>query len=301
MTERRIDPFTGRTVLIAAARKGLGGPRPGGLPTPPGRCPFCPGHEADTEVTVARWPDDGDWQVRVVRNKYPLVSEHDGLGVHEVVIDAREHDTTLGTLSVAHLTGLLGVVRARVSALEARDDIAAVTPFRNRGRRSGSSQPHPHSQIIATSWVPDEVALRWERLKAEPVYARELEREAKSPALLFADPELVVSCPWASTRPFEVRMMPTEPRGGFGAATDAQLAALARALKRVCAALPALGIEDYNLVFRVPPSRVDHPRASWHLDLLPRRGGDAGFELASRERVVVVPPEDAAGRYRDAL
>ncbi len=299
MTERRVDPFTGRGVLIAPARSGLGSPRPGGLPTPSGRCPFCPGHESDTEPTIARWPDADPWRVRVVQNKYPLVDPADGLGRHEVVIESPDHDATLDGLDEAHVAGWLGVLRDRVRALEARPEIAAVIVFRNRGVRAGSSQPHPHSQIMATAWVPEELALRAARLAASPIYADELARELDGPRRLGADDALLWCCPFAPSRPFEVRFMPRAPRGGFATATDAELASLARALRRCVGALrTGLAIADYNVLVRTPP--VGAPRASWHVDLLPRRGGEAGFELASRERVVVVPPEDAAARLREA-
>lgn len=306
-TERRLDPFTGRSVLVAPGRFGLGGNKPGGLPAPDDRrCPFCPGHEADTEATVARWPDDGPWGVRVVANKYPVVAPgYDGApGRHEVVIEAPAHDADLADLDDAHLAGLVGIWRARVRALEGDPSIAAVLLFRNRGRRAGSSQPHPHGQIAATSWVPSEVALRWSRLRAhhaeagEALGATELRRELEGPRLLRVDDAIASFCPYAPTRPFEVRFAPRRPHP-FADADDASLAALARhlgaATRRVRATTT---IGDYNLVLRLPPARERGPAASWHLELLPRTGGDAGYELAGGEMIVVVTPEAAAARLR---
>lgn len=308
-TERRIDPYTGRSVLIAPARRGLGGAKPGGLPSPSDRrCPFCPGHEADSEATVARWPADGPWAVRVVSNKYPVVAEGfgDAAGTHEVIIESPAHDADLADFEVPHLRGLLGVWRDRVAALEADEAHAAVMLFRNRGRRAGSSQPHPHGQIAATSWVPFEVALRWERALEhvrkhdEPLGVAELRRERGSARALRFDDDIASYCPWAPSRPFEVRLAPIAPTA-FGVAPDATLAALADHLSDAARRIrDRTAITDFNLVLRLPPARASGLAVGWHLELLPRTGGDAGYELTGGEMIVVVTPEDAAARLRQA-
>lgn len=305
MNERRRDPFTRRWVILAPGRRGLGGAKPGGLPAPGGRCPFCPGHEAETEVTVARWPTEGRWRVRVVRNKYPVVTGSEG--IHEVGIDAPEHDVDLPDLSAAQLTALFTVYRDRVRALEATAGVAAVVLFRNRGRRAGSSQPHPHTQIAALGWVPSDVRARWTNARrhleehGEPLHAAELRRERAGPRVLHDDAHLVSFCPFAPTRPFEVRFAPRAPAGGFGRAGDAVLEALGRHLRDAARRLrAATAITDYNLVLRQPPIDAAGPALAWHLELLPRTGGDAGFELGTGDTIVVVPPEEAAERLRDA-
>lgn len=310
MNERRVDPFTGRSVLIAPSRRGIGATRPSGLPSPGARCPFCPEHEADAEPTLARWPAEGLWRVRVVRNKYPVIdaSFPDALGSHEVVIDAREHDADLADLSVEQLRGLLHIYRERVRALETRDDIAAVLLFRNRGRRAGSSQPHPHTQVAALSWIPAEVALRWERARrhleehGEPLHVAELRRELGSERVLEQDDDLLSYCPWAPSRAYEVRFTPRREEGAFGSVSDATLDALANHLGRTTRSLRVnTSIRDMNLVLRQPPAGSEGAAASWHLELLPRTGGDAGFELTSGEMVVVVSPREAARRLRGEL
>ncbi len=309
MSERRLDVFTGRSVIVAPGRRGLGAAKPGGLPEREGRCPFCPGHEADTEETLARWPDEGQWQVRVVANKYPVASQHDGWsarGWHEVGIDARAHDVDLADLPPVHAAAMLRVYRDRVRVLEARPGVRAVIVFRNRGRRAGSSQPHPHSQIVALEHVPAEVALRWEVARAHlerhgvSVHEAALERELGDGVRVVAlRDEVATICPYAPSRPFEVRLVPRRARGGFASASDAQLEALGAALVDAYARLrAATSITDSNVIVRQPPAGASGPAAAWHVDILPRTGGDAGFELATGEMIVVVSPEEAAARLR---
>jgi UDPglucose--hexose-1-phosphate uridylyltransferase len=306
-TERRLDAFTGRSVLIAPARRWVGATRPGGLPEPAERCPFCPGHEADTEATVARWPAEGEWQVRVVPNKFPVVaaplSEGEAAGVHEVGVDAREHTADLADLGPAHLAGMLGVYRDRLRALEAREGTVASFLFRNRGRRAGSSQPHPHTQLGALGWAPAEVQLRAEVARrhraahGEGVLAAALRRELDDGSRVLAlDERFVAFCPFAPSRSFEVRIAPREAEGRFSALEDAALAGLAARLLDVMRRLRDAGLADHNLVLREPP--LSEARPAWHLEVLPRTGGDAGFELLTGEMIVVVPPEEAAARLR---
>lgn len=312
-TERRVDPFTGRSVVIAPGRRWLGATRPGGLPTPEARCPFCPGHEAETEATIARWPAEGPWRVRVVHNKFPLAmadAERAGgvaiRGAHEIGVDAPEHDADLADLSIEQAIGMWRTYRDRVAALEAREGMCAVLLFRNRGRRAGSSQPHPHTQIVALDWVPFEVRLRWDlatahlREHGESVHAAELRRELEGPRVLSVDERVATFCPFAPSRPFEIRFAPRAPAGGFATATDDDIASLAIQLTDAAARLRrATAITDTNLVLRQPPAGMSGPAAAWHLELLPRTGGDAGFELTADEMIVVVPPEDAARELRD--
>lgn len=77
--ELRSDPTTGRKVLIAEARAlrpndFVGDTKPH-LPHSPSECPFCRGNEHQTPHELAVTNDAaGEWQVRVVPNKYPAVA-----------------------------------------------------------------------------------------------------------------------------------------------------------------------------------------------------------------------------------
>lgn len=69
-------------------------------------CPFCPGNE-ELDLERFRLPATGDWQVRVVRNRYPALLEYDeyqrrfhginrslaGFGYHDIVVESRRHNT----------------------------------------------------------------------------------------------------------------------------------------------------------------------------------------------------------------
>ncbi|MGB9826723.1 MAG: galactose-1-phosphate uridylyltransferase, partial [Desulfofundulus sp.] len=124
MPEWRKDPVVKRWVIIATERA----KRPTDFKVPQderkgGRCPLCPGHEGDTPPEVLAFrerdtsPNSPGWWVRVVPNKFPAVRieaqmgvrRHgvydvmDGLGAHEVVVEAPEHEASLEALDVRQL------------------------------------------------------------------------------------------------------------------------------------------------------------------------------------------------------
>jgi UDPglucose--hexose-1-phosphate uridylyltransferase len=292
-SERRIDPWTGQVVVVAHGRAGIGASRPAGKPEVGANgCPFCPGREAETETTLAHRGEP--WRVRVVGNKYPLTSGAFP-GSHEVIIESRRHDAELHTLEPSELGEVLSVWRERASVATQR--ARAVLLFRNRGRRAGSSQPHPHSQIVALDEAPEDMRRR-ARPRSALDQALHVERQAKSRVL--EDDAFMIYCPFASTRAWEVRLAPAEPIARFASLSDDAIERLAHSLGRACRALHRrLGEHDFNLLVREPPTDVED--SSFTIDILPRTGGDAGFELLSGVPVCVIPPELAARELRAVL
>jgi UDPglucose--hexose-1-phosphate uridylyltransferase len=208
-----------------------------------------------------------------------------------VLIESREHDGDLATYSVEHAHDVLLALRERVRVHERTADVRAVIAFRNRGRRAGSSQPHPHMQIAALGVVPPAVALR---AKDAAVLVDAIARERHERVRVVRDEGGVLAwCPFASGRAWETRLALEAPCARFSELEDARVPALAAALVDVCARLRiVLGEHDSNVLLRDPPVGV---RTSFFtLDVLPRTGGDAGFELGSGMGICVVAPEDAA-------
>ena len=311
--EIRFDPFTGASVIVAAGRRSISrAPAPApSLPSPPGRCPFCPEHEDDTEVvTHEERGADGRWLVRVVRNRFPLVRPDLPLarGEHEVIVETPEHDADLTTLGAAQLARVLRVYRHRVRALSERPGAAAVVLFRNRGRSAGSSQPHPHAQVVSLPMVPQELELRAARAasvyreRGVSVLSAALEEERRAQVRVVSDEAgWLVHCPFASARAFETRLAPTFECERFAALQDAQLDTLAAALGPVLRAhADVSGSAEYNLVVREPALAL-RQGSYFVIDIISRHGGRAGFELGAGTHVCTVAPEQCAASLRERL
>lgn len=310
--EYRRDPLTGGTTILSPSRGTIprGASVDPSLPQPPGVCPFCPGRESLTDVTVARWPMNGPWAIRSVVNKYPMVEpglvplanelpffeRHAGEGVHEVVIEGTEHDVDVPSMSPEVWRAAMRMYRDRAREILARPGIRHVSVFRNRGRRAGSSQPHPHGQIVGVAVVPPDQALR-DRVAREfaatggDLLTAVVDAERQSERLVLEDDHVTVLCPFASRFNGETWVVPRS-NTPFIEFDDAACDRFADAVQDAVTRVKRLGRDAYNLVWRL---RGDAP---WHLEILPRGGPGAGLELASGMHAISLRPEEAAARLR---
>jgi len=322
----RFDVMSGDWVAVVPGRKKAHAMRRGrvDLPSPEGSCPFCPGNEAETEATVAALPESGPWQVRVVNNLFPLasgltaagVSTEDrvsplvrpAVGAHEVLIEHPGHDLDLPDYTEEHLRAVLGVYRDRARALQALPGAQTVAVFRNRGRRAGSSQPHPHGQIVATP-VPAPRAVRRQALAAAHfaehgatlLETQIADERAAGHRVVLDDGRAAAFVPFAPRQNHHVRIATAGARGMFGDASDEQLVHVAGLLRGVLRRLrAATGGVPYNILFESPPvADREDPASFWFLDVLPRRGGPAGFEHSTGIHVIIEDPEASAAMLRD--
>lgn len=304
--EIRVDPMTGDHIAVASHRRGRIPQRAPEPPRPERHCPFCPGHESETEAALAAVPSEGAWQIRVVRNKWPLfapIEAHGDGGDHEVVVEHPDHEADLPDYEPSHAGALVRIWRDRLAVLGARPDVRHVSLFRNRGRRSGGSEHHPHSQIIAVPIVPPGIEHRAaiarahrDRTGRSLLADRAGAELADGRRIVARAGEWIVLTPYAPHRSFETWIVPAEPdrQGPFPAIDDAAATSFAATLVSAARAVrAATGGADYNLVLRQLPG-------SWYLEILPRLGGQAGFELESGIQIVVVAPEIAAAELRAA-
>jgi len=185
-----------------------------------------------------------------------------------------------------------------------------VALFRNRGRRAGSSQPHPHSQLVATAVPGREQATRWRIACAhheacgETLLATHLrEQLALGTRVVERGSRFVAMTPFAPHGPCALWLMPSGPSPCFRAVEDDALTELASLLQRTLRAVIEVSRRSaYNLVFRLPPAdALAHGAAFWLLEVRPRGGGPAGLELTSGLDIVAVSPERCAREIRAVL
>lgn len=326
MPEMRRDPITGEWVVIAAERsKRPSDFTPPASPGPKGsaNCPFCPGHEQETPPEVLAYREHGErdtpgWRVRVVPNKFAalnaaeepgVISGDDlyftrtGAGVHEVIIESPEHQDSWADFSITQATLALQAWAERYRELEADAGLAYVQIFTNHGALGGASLEHPHSQLIATPFVPPRMM---HELEGASSYFREhhrcpycdlVAREEESRTRLVERTEnYLACCPYASRFPLEMWVLPREHTSSFGGTPLVRLQELGGLLRRVYRQL-SLAADDppYNAVLHTRPLRETGYDKSyhWHLEILPRLTTIAGFEWGTGIFINPTPPETA--------
>jgi UDPglucose--hexose-1-phosphate uridylyltransferase len=324
MSRLRLNPLTGRWVTISAeraARPSALAPRSLPVEAPPvDPCPFCPGH--DDELTlppIETYGSDGDWQVRVVPNRYPafsgtepmvvrnlgpVFSEATASGRHEVLVLTQDHRASWADLDDKQAGVVMGALRDRVEDHAATAGIRYTQVIVNHGREAGASLDHPHAQLLGIPFVPQELNEEenaFRRFVGGCLLCTTLEAEVEAGHRSVVEDDLVVAvCPFWSGVPYELLVIPRAHEGHLDHAKPADVTAVGRVLADVLRRLRGVvGEVAYNVVFHGQPVRHESPY-HWHAHVFPRLTTRAGFEQGTGVLINVVPPEQAAADLRAA-
>jgi len=325
-TELRKDPTSGRWVLVQnrASR-----------PSDGTRCPFCPGHEAETPPEIAAYRSDGqppnsaDWLVRVIPERAPLLQiegdiQREGLGMFdkvsgrgasEIVIETPDHGASWDALAVGDIERVLWMYRERIVDLYRDPQIRAVLVSR-REPTPAARISHPFSRIIGAPIIFDD--LRQELATAHQYFAykqrclycdisRQERRDGQR--VVTETPHFLVYTPYASRRSFETWVVPLTHLHRFEGSSAPGMADLAQVLqdivRRLHAARPGVPLE---LCIHTGPNRGMRLRDDewrtladdyhWHIEIAP---DGSAREAVGGFAVNPVPPEAAARRLREAI
>jgi len=293
------------------------------LPSHVATCPFCPGNESETPPETYRFPGEGDWQVRVVPNKFPALDataevwrKSDGLkhaisgaGIHEVIIETPDHSRSLALLSETEFHQVMEIYQTRYNAIAADRRVAHATLFRNHGERAGTSLEHPHSQLVGTPIIPPQVrnrmetALRFFDDTGECLFCSVMADELLDEERVVAQSQdFVAFIPYAAMTPFHLWVYPLHHTANFAETCPSELADLSHLLRKVLRKI-YFGLEnpDYNLTIRTPPREASGQRYfHWYVSVIPRVTRVAGFEIGSGMFINTTLPEKSAAFLRDA-
>ena len=321
MSQLRLDPLTGRWVVIAAERL----ERPSAFQTrrlpveddPDRACPFCPGGEDLDPSSLETYGPDGAWQVRIVANRYPAFSGSDPMvvshlgpvftqapasGIHEVFVITPEHEATWADLSDDQASSVMMALRDRMTEHSTVPGLRYSQAVVNRGREAGASIEHPHGQLLSMPFIPGETANEmagFARFRGNCLLCAVAEAEEDvRHRLVHADEQVVIVSPFWSGSPYEMLVIPRTHHPHLYESSDEDLSAIGRAVRIALQALRArLGDVAYNLLFHSAPYRLTGEH-HWHIHLLPQVTTRGGFELGSGVLINVVPPEVAADELR---
>jgi len=178
----------------------------------------------------------------------------------------------------------------------------------------GASNPHPHSQIWSTGFLPDEPAAETAAQRAHLAqtgrcllcdYAA-AERETGD-RVIFENEHFTVLVPFWAVWPFEVLVVSRHHAGALPEFNDAECDGLADALKRLTTRYDNLFETSfpYTMGFHQSPTDAEsHPEWHFHAHFYPPllrsatvRKFMVGFEMLGMPQRDITP-EDAAERLR---
>lgn len=328
MTELRKDPIVGRWVIISTERA----KRPQEFAREPsvrtgGVCPLCPGSERMTPPEILAYrnggsPNDPNWTLRVVSNKFPalriegelgkaadgIYDRMNGIGAHEVVIETPSHDIDLFDLSEDRFRDVLWAFRDRLLDLKNDHRFKSVIIFKNHGSDAGASLTHSHSQLIALPVIPKRVLEEmsgcrdYYRFRDRCVFCDIIVQEMEQKCRIVEETgEFLAFAPYAPRFPFETWIVPKRHQCAYEMIEEGQARALAAVFRRTLRRLNiALENPPFNFIIHSAPFQE---RAAdfyhWHIEIMPKLTKVAGFEWGSGFYINPTPPEESAKFMRE--
>lgn len=328
MTELRKDPVVGRWVIISierAKRPQEFTPEPS--PRREGVCPLCPGSERMTPPEILGYrpggqPNDPNWTLRVVPNKFPalriegelgkaadgIYDRMHGIGAHEVIIESERHDVDLFDLPEKRFQDVLWAYRDRVLDLKNDHRFKSVLIFKNHGASAGASLAHSHSQLIALPVTPKRVmeemhgCREYYRFRDRCLFCDIVVQEMDQKVRIVEETgEFLAFSPYAPRFPFETWIVPKRHQCAYEMIEGDQAKALAAVFRRTLRRLNlALENPPFNFIIHSAPFLE---RAAdffhWHIEIMPKLTKVAGFEWGSGFYINPTPPEESAKYLRE--
>ena len=235
-------------------------------------------------------------------------------GSARVVFFTPRHDLTLARLPASEVLDLLRVLQDQYRELGARPEVRHVLVFENKGDVVGVSNPHPHCQIYATSFVFKTIELEAEAQAAHLAeHGRPLFRdilsaeEADGRRLLVRRGEAVSFIPYFARYPYETYVAPRATHASLADLTPAELADFAAVLRETVIRLDNLWRMSFPYVLvlhQAPTDGRPHPGYQFHIQIHPplRKPGLlkylAGPEIGGGNFLNDAAPEEKAAELQ---
>ncbi len=143
----------------------------------------------------------------------PLFDLRPARGTSRVICFSPDHGKTLPELPLPALRGVVDTWCDQSAELGARYPWVQV--FENKGALMGCSNPHPHGQVWASDFLPNEAATEdahqraWLAQHGQPLLLAYAEKEAASgERVVLATRHWLAVVPWWATWPFETLLLP---------------------------------------------------------------------------------------------
>lgn len=176
----------------------------------------------------------------------PAPDTHDALlksaparGEARVICYAPHHSLSMAEMTQAQIASIIACWSEQSAELGAK--YAHVQIFETKGAMLGASSPHPHGQLWASDYLPQEIATEdrtqatWLRDHGAPMLLQLAEREADGPRIVVQHPDWLAIVPFWADWPFETLLLPRFPVARITELAQEQQWSLAAALQELTA------------------------------------------------------------------
>ena len=250
---RRFNPLMGDWVLVSPHRTKrpwqgqVEKPPPENRPAYDPQCYLCPGNERAGGVSNPQYSDTyaftNDYAALLpetppVGEMDPLFQVQDVEGTCRVLCFSPRHDLTLPEMPVPVIRRVVDLWADQVADLGSRYHWVQV--FENKGAVMGSSNPHPHGQVWASDFIPNQPAAEdrqqqdYYRVKNRRLLldyaAQESDRGERT---VVENDDWLVVVPYWAVWPFETLLISLQPVSHLPALDDVQRDGLADILQKL--------------------------------------------------------------------
>lgn len=234
-------------------------------------------------------------------------------GECRVLCYSPRHDLSLGELPLESLEKVIDLWREQWTGLAAQAQSAYALIFENRGEMMGASNPHPHGQIWATNFLPDEVVKEQGRQRdhwqahGRPLLLDYVQQElANGERIVHTQGDWVALVPFWAVWPFELMILPKRAISSFDQLSPQDRTDLAVLLKAVARIYDGLfGVPfPYSMGWHTRPCDGAHPDWMLHAHFYPPllrsatiKKFQVGFEMLGMPQRDITP-EAAAEKLR---
>ena len=251
---RRFNPLTGEWVLVSphrAKRPWQGAEEtiaPQQLPEHDPECYLCPGNTRINGEVNPRYTSPfvftNDFSALLPDT--PLTEPNDDelfqlesvRGMSRVICFSPDHSKTLPELSVSQIVSVINVWQEQLG------ELGKIYPwvqiFENKGAAMGCSNPHPHGQVWANSFIPNQVATEdrlqrdyYQRHHRPLLWDYALHEQQKKTRVVVETEHWIAVVPWWAVWPFETLLLPKAKVARLTELDTEQRDDLALALKKL--------------------------------------------------------------------
>jgi UDPglucose--hexose-1-phosphate uridylyltransferase len=211
------------------------------------KCYLCPGNEraggARNPVYTSTNVFTNDFAA-IMPNDAPMVEETGLLraqsvsGTCRVICFSPRHDWTLPAMPLEAIRGVVDVWAEQTEELGRT--YRWIQVFENKGDIMGCSNPHPHGQIWASNFLPNEPTkedrqqLAYWRDQGSPLLVDYLKLELEQKVrIVVQNADWVALLPYWATWPYELLLLPRRPIARLPDLQDSERVSLADILKRL--------------------------------------------------------------------
>lgn len=257
---------------------------------------FAKGNEHLTPPTL--YQDADNWNVRVFKNKFPLVEDH------EIIIHSPDPTLDIEDLPWEQNMKIIRALLNRVDYYGSQDKEVLI--FNNKGGKAGASITHPHTQIIALKGFPGilekekESAIKYYNEHTRCYWCDFIEKSIlEGKKIIFESAHFVLMVPEACRWSYEMILVPKAHKPNFGFIDEMEIGDFAKILRAALIAYrDVLGNPDRNHWIHTMRYEPYH----WHVGFLPHIQTLGGLELGAGIWVSAkATPEDAAKELGPAV